>query len=64
MNMDKLLKVVGYSGMALGLLSWGGHLSVTSKCRMDDDLPTRSIDYFKMVIQDSSDNLKRFLFDH
>lgn len=63
MNMDKVLKAVGYSGMALGLLSWG-HLSATSKRRMNDDLPTRSIDYFKMVVQDSADNLKDFLFDH
>lgn len=26
MNIDKALKVVGYSGMALGLLSWGAFI--------------------------------------
>lgn len=62
MNMDKILKVIGYSGMALGLLSWG-HLSAISKSRTNCDLPPRSTDYFKMVTQDSLGNLKDFLFD-
>lgn len=63
MNMDKVLKVVGYSGMALALLSWG-HLSATDKRRTNNELPIRSIDYFKMVLKDSSDHLKDFLFNH
>lgn len=63
MNIDKALKVVGYSGMALGLLSWG-HLSAISKRRTNRDLPIRSTDYFKMVLKDSLDHLKDFLSDH
>lgn len=62
MNIDKVLKVVAHSGMALALLSWG-HLSALSKSRTNRDLPTKSTDYFKMVLQDSSDQLKDFLFN-
>lgn len=65
MKTDKILKVLGCSGLALSLLSWG-HMSAMLKERTDADLVVYgrgigSLRYFKMVIEDSIDNLKDYL---